>query len=138
MGVAIWVLGGGGGPHGTGGKVPERPCDRNGSLGGGLEGFTLLSLEVMVECRDLVEVSSLVSSSLTSSMDDVESRRAVSNGDIDGSWGIGGNVRDVGVSRSSEFFSLVLLESLECRGVVTEEAEDGRSVKERIDGVDLE
>ena len=36
------------------------------------------------------------------------------------------------------FDSSVLLESFECRGVVTEEEDDGRSVNERIDGEDLE
>lgn len=44
----------------------------------------------------------------------------------------------MGVSESSKFSPLVLLESLECRGVVIEEDDDGRSVRERIDGEDLE
>lgn len=69
-----WTLGGGGGPQGIVGRLPERPCALNGSFGGGTGVVALVSFDVMVVERDLVEEDSFVSSSWTSSMDDVESR----------------------------------------------------------------
>lgn len=69
-----WILEGGGGPQGVVGRLPESPCALNGSLGGGADVVAVVSLDVMVVERDLVEADSFVSSSWTSSMDDVESR----------------------------------------------------------------
>ena len=74
-------LGGGGGPQGTAGKFPERPWDRKGNFGGGPEGITLASFEVLGVDLDLIDDASFVSSSWTSSNDDVETRRVVSNGE---------------------------------------------------------
>lgn len=69
-----WTRKGGGGPQGIVGRLPERPCALNGSLGGGTGVVPLVSFDVMVVERDLVEEDSFASSSWTSSMDDVESR----------------------------------------------------------------
>lgn len=103
-------------------------------MGSNSEPPPLSSFDLMVVDLDLVVSSFLVSSSPTSSMDDVDSRRAVSNGEIDGSiLTIGGLVRGVGVSSS-----FLMPENLEWRGVVMDEDDDGRSVRERTDVEDFD
>ena len=53
----------GGGPHGTEGKLPERPCVRKGSFGGGSDEGKLVSFEVVVVSCVLVDSPPFVSSS---------------------------------------------------------------------------
>lgn len=48
----------GGGPHGTDGKAPERPCERVGSLGGGAGASTSSGFDLSVDDRDRDESSS--------------------------------------------------------------------------------
>lgn len=62
-GLTEFDLGGGGGPQGTGGKLPERPWDRKGNFGGGPEVFALVSFDAMVVDLDLAEDVSFMSSS---------------------------------------------------------------------------
>lgn len=73
-GVMEVNLGGGGGPQGTEGRLPESPCERKGSLGSGAELFVPVSFDVIVVDLDLVEDSSIESPSWTSSNEAVDSR----------------------------------------------------------------
>ena len=56
-------------------------CERAGNLGGGPRAFSSLPFDVVIVERELASVDS--SSSWTSSSEDVDSRRAVSNGDFE-------------------------------------------------------
>lgn len=101
--------------------------------------FMLASLEVIVVDLDLVEDVSFVSSSWTSSKDDVESRRAVGNGEFDERSLEAGDV----VSISGDFGPAregvsIVSDSAERRGVEVEEEERGRSVSDRVDAEDLD
>lgn len=88
---------------------------------------------------DLVEGTSLVSSSWTSSNDDVESRRVVSNGEFDaGSWEAGELVSISGGLAPATEAVLIASDSVERRGVEDEEEERGRSVRDRVDADDLD
>lgn len=138
-GLAECDRGGGGGPQGTAGRLPERPWDRKGNFGGGPEVFTVASLEVTVVDRDLVEDVSFVSSSRTSSNDEVESRRVVSNGEFDGGSLVAGDLASIsgGFAPVTEAVSIVS-DSVERRGVEVEEEESGRSVRDRVDADDLD
>lgn len=138
-GLAECGLGGGGGPQGTAGKLPERPWERKGNFGGGPEAFTLASVEVIVVDLDLVEDTSFISSSWTSSNDDDESRRVVSNGEFDGGSLEAENMVSVsgGFVAATEAASIVS-DSVERRGVEVEEEERGRSVRDRVDADDLD
>lgn len=62
---------GGGGPQGTVGRFPERPCDRKGSLGG--EEASLVS-GLFVVAPDSMELASIPFSSCTSAIEEVEIR----------------------------------------------------------------
>lgn len=138
-GLAECGLGGGGGPQGTAGKLPERPWERKGNFGGGPEVFTLASVEVIVVDLDLVEDTSFISSSWTSSNDDDESRRVVSNGEFDGGSLEAADMVSIsgGFAPATETVS-ILSDSVESRGVEVEEEERGRSVRDRVDADDLD
>lgn len=131
--------GGGGGPQGTAGKLPERPWDRKGNLGGCPEAFTLASFEVIVVDLDRAEDVSFASSSWTSSNDEVESRRVVSNGEFDGgSLDAGDMVSISGGFAPATVAVSIVSERVEKRGVEVEEEERGRSVRDRVDADDLD
>lgn len=55
-------------------------CERKGNLGGGPRVFSSLPFEVVIVECELASVNS--SSNCTSSSEDVDSRRAVSKGDL--------------------------------------------------------
>jgi len=75
VGSGILCLGGtGGGPHGSDGKAPERPWERDGSLGGGAGASTSSDFDLSVDDRDLDESSSGDNSRFTSSREFAENR----------------------------------------------------------------
>ena len=85
MGTVALGAGGGGGPHGMDGRLPERPWPLNGSFGG--DAAVLFSIDVVGVESDFIELLSLVPSSWTSSNEVAEIRCAVSRGDFDGGSG---------------------------------------------------
>ena len=99
--------------------------------------FAALSLDVMVVERDREEVASWEFSSCTSSIEEVESRRAVSEGEpltgsSECSSGLTDFVSSLGVS------SVVRVLLVETLGVVIEEEDGGRSVRDRTEAEDLD
>ena len=135
-GAGVWTLVGGGGPQGIPARFPERPFVRAGSLGGGTGASVLFSSEVVVVERDRVGLAPFESPSCTSSNDDVERRRAVSSGELEGAF------PDICVRTlvfgSEEDESVETVGSCETRGVVAVEEDSGRSVNERMDVEDFD
>jgi len=96
----------------------------------------LFSSEIVVVERDLSELASLVSPSCTSSNDEVERRRAVSNGEFEEAFpdiSVGSPASGFGVDGPIEVAG-----SCETRGVVAVDEDAGRSVSERVEVDDLE
>lgn len=135
-GAEVWALVGGGGPQGIPGRLPDKPFVREGSLGGRIGALVLFSSEIVVVERDLSELASLISPSCTSSNDEVERRRAVSNGEFEEAFpdiSVGSPASGFGVDGPIEVAG-----SCETRGVVAVDEDAGRSVSERVEVDDLE
>lgn len=157
-GEGDWVgkgFGAGGGPQGTEGRDPDKPCERKGTFEGPGEAEAVILVEadssIIVSFAELVtdpgaitllvlvDVIPGLSPSCTSSKDEVEMRRAVSNGDfVEGSSSLtaGSMSSPGGLGVLNCRLAAWPAESCDsdARGVVTDEVEGARPpVKDRID-----